>query len=66
MSFDRFEFKGEKLYCKDCGVEVKRGIINVSEHWVECGGNVFYKSLMEVAKLKNGRLTMEDINKLKR
>ena len=66
MSFDRFEFKDEKLYCKDCGAEVKRGIINVSEHWVGCGGKVFYNSLMEIAELKNGKITMEDIDEIKK
>ena len=64
MSFDRFEFKEEKLYCKDCGREVERGVINISEHWTNCGGKSFYNNLISLAELKNGKLTINDVHKI--
>lgn len=62
MSFDRFEFRDEKLYCKDCGSEVERGIVNVANHWTSCGGKDFHNALIEMAENHNGKLTLGNID----
>jgi hypothetical protein len=56
----------EGLYkCKTCGQEVESGIRSISNHWGSCTGKEFTANLMELYKQKNGKLTEEDIDKLK-
>lgn len=51
--------------CDTCGCIVSRGIINISEHFVNCAGKGFYAALMDKAAEKNGKLTEEDVSELR-
>ena len=67
MSFDRFEFTDDThtmLRCKDCGTEVERGIVNISNHWTSCGGKEFFNSIMDMAETNKGKLTQGNVNYL--
>lgn len=65
MSFESFELIGDfKVKCKTCGEEMPTGIFSISKHWTECTGKGFTENLLTLASQKEGKLTVEDIEKL--
>jgi predicted nucleic acid-binding Zn-ribbon protein len=60
-----FNKVGKHLYkCTNCGELIESGISRIAGHWAKCDGKDFMSGLMKVAKEKNGKLTIEDINAL--
>ena len=54
------------LICNTCGARVETGIFNVSGHWVECSGKGFTEALMKIAEEKKGKITLEDVENVKK
>ncbi len=62
--FEFIEGKNYFMKCKKCGEAVPTGIVNVSEHWVNCGGKEFHNAIINNPKC--GKITSDDIEELKK
>lgn len=65
MGFDDFESNDdETVTCIHCGTVVKRGLVNLVNHWSNCSGKGITEALVSIREQKGSPLTMADVESI--